>query len=96
MKNIQPEFYPWEKPEGDIPPGYQDIKCHLMFEINMGENFLRKARFVAGGHMMDTPSTLTYAFVVSSDLVRIDLTIAALNGIGIFSCDIKNAYLTAE
>ena len=25
--NVCPEFEPWEKPQGDIPPGYQEIKC---------------------------------------------------------------------
>ena len=46
--------------------------------------------------MTETPSTLTYDSVVSRDLVRIALNIAALNGLDIFSCDIQNAYLTAE
>ena len=78
MKNFRPSFDTWEKPEGDIPPGYQEIKCHLIFDIKMGENFRRKARFVAGGHMTDTPTTLAYASVVSRDSVCIALTIVAL------------------
>jgi hypothetical protein len=68
----------------------------LIFDIKMGENFRRKARFVAGGHTTDAPSTLTYASVVSRDSVRIALTIAALNGLNIMACDIQNAYLTAD
>ena len=80
----------------DIPPVYQEIKFHLIFDINLGEISCQKARFVAGGHMIETPNTITYASVVSRDFVRIVLTIAALNGLGIFSCDIQNAYLTAE
>ena len=39
MKNICSEFEPWEKPEGYIPPRYQEIKCHFIFDIKMGENF---------------------------------------------------------
>ena len=46
--------------------------------------------------MTDTPSALTYAYVVSRDSVRIALDIAALNGLEILSCDIQNKYLTAE
>ena len=46
--------------------------------------------------MTDTPTTLTYASIVSRDSFRIALTIAALNGPDILSCDIQNAYLTAE
>ena len=62
----------------------------------MRENFRRKAQFVADGHMTETPTTLTYASVVLRYSVSILLTIAALNGLDILSCDIHNAYLTAE
>ena len=93
-KNICLTFEPWDKQEGDIPPGYQETKCHLIFDINMGYNFLRKYRFVAGGHMTETPAKLTYASVVSRDSVNIALTIAALNGLDILPWDIQNAYFT--
>ena len=33
--------------------------------------------------------------MVSRDIVRIDLTIAALNGLSIRGCDIQNVYITA-
>ena len=59
MDNVWPEFEPWEKPEGDIPPGYQEIKCHLIFNIKMGDIFRQKDRFVAVGHMAETPTKLT-------------------------------------
>ena len=62
----------------------------------MGENFRRKAQMVAGGHTMETPAVLTYSSVVSRDVVRIVLTIYALNDLNILSCDIQNAYLTAK
>ena len=86
----------WEKPEVDIPPGYQEINCHLIFDVKMGQNFHRKARFVIGGNMMETPNTLTYASVVSRYSVLIALNIKARNELVVFSCDIQNAYLTAE
>ena len=85
MKNVQPSFEPWEKPEGDIPPGYQKIKYHLIFYIKMGENFLQKDRFFVGGHMTETPTTMTYTSVVLRYLVHIMLNIEALNGINILS-----------
>jgi len=50
---------------------------------------------VAGGHMTESPSFLTYSSVVSRDSLRNALTIAALNGLSTLSCDIQNAYLTA-
>ena len=75
--------------------GYQNIKCHMIFDVKMGENFCRKARMVAGGHMTETPSSITYASVVSQDSVRIALLIAALNDLKVLGRDIQNAYLTA-
>ena len=50
MKNVRPSFETWEKPESGIPPGYQEIKCHLISDIKMGYKFCRKACFVVGGH----------------------------------------------
>ncbi len=35
------------------PPGYQQILCHMVFDIKM--DFTRKARYVAGGHVTDPP-----------------------------------------
>jgi hypothetical protein len=97
MKNVRPAFEVWEGPADKISPGYQQIKCHLIFDVKMGENFRRKARFVAGGHTTEVPdSIITYSSVVSRDSVRIALTIAGLNGLQVMACDIQNAYLTAD
>jgi hypothetical protein len=73
--------------------GYQEITCHMVFDVKM--DLTRKARFVAGGHMTETPASLTYSSVVSHDSVRIAFLIAALNDLDIMSCDIGNAYLNA-
>ena len=94
MKNVRIAF---EEFEGDkIPPGYQEIRCHMIFDIKMGENFRRKARVVADGHRTEAPAALTYSSVVSRDSVQIALTIAALNDLKVLACDIQNAYLTAN
>ena len=94
MKNVRIAFDTYD---GDIYDlvGYQFVKCHMIFDVKMGENFRRKACMVAGGHMTTSPSSLTYLLVVSRDSVRIALTIAALNGLSTLACDIQNAYLTA-
>jgi hypothetical protein len=68
----------------------------MIFDVKMGENFRRKARFVADGHKTKTPAAMCYSSVVSRDSVRIALTIAALNDLDILACDIQNAYLTAD
>lgn len=75
--------------------GYQKIDCHIIFDVKMGENFRRKARMVAGGHMTTTPSSLTYSSVVSCDSVRLAFLIAALHDLEVLACDIQNAHLTA-
>jgi len=66
----------------------------LIFDVKM--DFTRKARFVAGGHMTETPASLTYSSVVSRESVRIAFAIAAVNKLKCLSCDIGNAYLNAE
>ena len=86
MRNVRPAFEVWEKDVKHIPPGYQQIKCHMIFDVKMGENFRRKARFVTGGHTTETPMSLTYSSVVSRDSVRIISLIAALNGLQVMAC----------
>jgi len=95
MKNVRPAFEVYEGKVEDLV-GYQKIRCHLIWDVKLGENFRRKARLVAGGHTTDAPSSITYSSVVSRDSVRIALTVAALNGLDILACDIQNAYLTAD
>ena len=83
--------------EGDSepPPTFQQIRCHLVYDVKM-EDFQRKARLVASGHMTELPPAyVTYASVVSRESVRIELTLAALNSLEVKTVDIKNAYLTA-
>ena len=74
--------------------GYQEIKCHMIFDVKMSD-LSRKAHFVAGGHMTEAPSSLTYSSIVSRDSVRIAFLLAALNGLDIQACDVSNAYLNA-
>ena len=50
------------------PPTYQYINCHMVFDVKV-EDFCRKARYVAGRHMMEPPATLTYASMVERDSV---------------------------
>jgi hypothetical protein len=82
------------KDDENVPVDYQMINCHMIFDVKM-EDFRRKARLVAGGHMTDPPAAATYASVVSRESVRLALTIAALNDLDILTADVKNAYLNA-
>ena len=94
MKNVRCAFEVYEGKVEDLV-GYQKVKCHIVWDVKLGENFRRKARLVAGGHTTEAPSSLTYSSVVSRDSVRIALTIAALNDLDVLGCDIQNAYISA-
>lgn len=62
----------------------------MIFYIKM--DFTRKARFVAGGHVTDPPTSITYSRIVACDSVPLAFFIAALNDLDILSADIGNAY----
>ena len=85
MKNVRIAFEEFEGDKEDIPPGYQFVKCHMIFDIKMGKLYIGKAGMVAGGHMTEAPALLTYSSVVSRDSVRIALTIADLNGLKVLA-----------
>ena len=94
MKNVRPEFKAYEGNKENLPPEYQQIKCHMILDIKLGDNFRRKARLVKGGHTTTAPNSITFLSVVSRDSFRIALTIEELNKIDIVACYIHNAYLT--
>ena len=87
---------PDEMRSGKVKPGFKEIPCHMIFDIKMDGKFTRKARFVAGGHVTDPPAAITYSSVVSRDSVRLALTIASLNDLDLFACDVESAYLCAD
>ena len=55
--------------------------------------FHSEARWVLDGHRQGQPEGFTYAGVVSRESVRIALTYAALNKLGMIAGDIRNAYI---
>jgi Reverse transcriptase (RNA-dependent DNA polymerase) len=89
------DYTPEQVRTGKAPTliGYQEIKCHVIFDVKM--DFTRKARFVAGGHMTETPESMTYSSVVSRDSIRIAFLIAGLNDLDVLAGDVTNAYLNA-
>ena len=93
MKNVRVAFK--ILPDGErAPADHQFVKCHMVFDVKM-EDFWRKARLVAGGHMTEAPATITYASVVGRETVRLALTVAALNDLEVAAGDVLNAYITA-
>jgi hypothetical protein len=89
MKNVRPAFERWDEGtvedarDGKKLVGYQEIGCHMVFDIKM--DFTRKARYVAGGNTTEPPTENTYSSVVSRESVRIALLVAALNNLQILS-----------
>ena len=55
----------------------------------------RKAIYMVGGHLTDTPSSMNYVSVLSRDSVRLALLIVALNYLDILAGETQNAYLNA-
>ena len=64
---MQPDFELFEGNKDNIPIGYHQIECHIIFDIKLGENSRRKARLVGGGQKMVAPASITYSYVVSRD-----------------------------
>ncbi|MFM7530856.1 MAG: hypothetical protein ACKO63_20630 [Nodosilinea sp.] len=77
----------------DPPVGSQEVDLMTIFDVKM--DLTRKARIVARGDQVETPSNLTYASVVSRDSIRIGLLIATLNNLSVFAADVAGAYLNA-
>jgi len=61
-QNVRPAFM---FPDDDkVPIGYKHITCHMVFDVKM-VGLIRKARFVAGGHLTDPPVESVYSSVVT-------------------------------
>ena len=93
MKNVSQAFKFNE--DDTVPIGYKHITCHMIFDIKM-IGLVRKARFIAGVHLMDPPVESVYSSVVTRESVRIMFLIAALNELDIVGEDVQNAYINAE
>ena len=84
-----------EMSDGKCLPGFQEIICHMILEINMYRKFTCTARLVVGIHTTDPPESITDSNFVSRDSVRITFIIAALDYLGVYATNIGNAYLNA-
>ena len=47
MKNVNIDFEIDESNVEDLPPGYQEVSCHIIFDLKIGENFRHKYQIVA-------------------------------------------------
>ena len=81
-------------PRGErAPKGYQFAPLHMVYDVKEGG--VGKARFVAGGHVVDSSKYAVYASVLKSEHFRMLLTIADANKLCVVTGDIGGAYLNA-
>ena len=93
MKNVHIVFN-FIGNDANIPVGFQQIRCHLVFDIKM--EFIHKARLVLEGHTTEVTEMSNYSSVVSRESVHIAMVVTALNNLKIEAGEIQNAYLTAS
>jgi hypothetical protein len=89
VSKVKVAFNRWDKGtledawNGKHLVGFQEIGCHMIFDIKMDGNFTRKARLVAGGHKTVAPASIMCSSVVSRESVRSGFTIAGLNDLDV-------------
>ena len=77
-----------------VPRGYRTIPGHLIFAVKHDGRF--KARYVAGGHLTDTPLESVYSGVVSLKGLKTVIFLGELNDMEAWGTDIGNSYLNAK
>ena len=87
----------WEfkSPNYRVGPSYQYAPLTLIFDIKQ-EDLRRKARLVAGGHVVDSSMYESYSSVVQTRTIRILETIAMNEGLKFVTGDIGNAFVQAD
>ena len=95
MKNNRCDLEHYEGSTSELV-SYKEITGHLIFNVKLSENSRRKVRFVADGHLVETPASIAYITVVSRDSAIILLFDVALNDLDIMGADVQNAFLSAD
>ena len=54
-ENVRIDFELYEGNVQDLPTGYQEVSCHLIFDVKIGENLCRKPRIVEVGNNTTKP-----------------------------------------
>ena len=84
-------FYP---PTHKVGKEYQYCPLRIIFDIKQ-EDLRRKARMVAGGHVIDSSMYESYSSVVQMRTIRLLETVAMNEGLKIMTGDIGNAFVHA-
>ena len=78
-----------------LDKSYQFAPLTLIFDVKQ-EDLRRKARLVAGGHVVDSSMYESYSSVVQTRTIRILETIAMNEGLKFVTGDISNAFVQAD
>ena len=68
----------------------------MIFDIKMDGKFTCKNRFVAGKHMVESPSIITQLTVVTRESLRIIFILAGLYGLDVMAADVSKSYLNVS
>ena len=85
-------YYP---PDYKFGSEFQYAPLRMIFDVKK-EDLRRKARLVAGGHVINSTMFESYSSVVQTKSLRLLLTIAINQNLGIITADIGNAFIQAE
>ena len=77
-----------------IPNGYQYAPLRIIFEVKQ-EDLRRKARMVAGGHVVDSTMYESYSSVVQTMTLRFLQTVVVNQNLKVVTGDIGNAFVHA-
>ena len=90
MKNSRVAFKLCQKGQ-KAPVGHTKITFHLIFDLKL--DMTQKGRYVAGGHINDVPTYMTYSSVFICDTVWIGFLVASLSNLDVLAGNIKNFFL---
>jgi len=79
------------KKEEKVLLGYNELLT--VYDLTM--DLTRKTRICARGDQTETPSSVTYASVVTRESIRIGFVLALLNDLEVLTADVAGAYLNA-
>ena len=94
MQIIEYETFEAKGKGAEVPMDYKLIRCHFLFDVK--HDGQHKARYIAGGHLIDPPLDSIYSGVVWLCSLRLMTFLAELNGLHLYAADVGNAYLEAK
>jgi Reverse transcriptase (RNA-dependent DNA polymerase) len=74
--------------------GWQFASMHMIYDVKQ-EDLRHKARFVVGGHMVDSTSHITYSSTIQDITIQLLMIFSIKNQLNLMVGDVGNAFPTA-